>query len=336
MQKAFIDKISYFLPEKKLTNHDFFEMFPTSASNKSLKQIGIEERRIVEDGVLASDLAVSAAEKLFDEHGIDRNEIDFILFCAQEFDYYTPTTACVIQTRLNLPESCGALDFNLGCSGFVYGLSIAKGLVESGSAKKVLLLTASTLTKKIHPKDKSSRYLFGDGAAATIISTRENEGIGAFQFGTDGSGKKKIIVEDGGDRNPLTESSHNEREDEYGNITSRSSFYMNGTGIFLFGLRKVPALVTKTLEVNNLTIDEIDLVVFHQANAFLLHTLRKKMDIPEEKMYLSLSKTGNTVSSTIPIALHNAIKDGKAKNGDIILLTAFGVGLSWAATVVRL
>ena len=238
MSKAFIHKISYYQPEKRLTNADFFALFPESASSNSLKQIGIEERAVAEDGELASDLAVKAAEKLFSEHGINRDDIDFILFCAQEFDYFTPTTACVIQERLKISENCGALDFNLGCSGFVYGLGVAKGLIETGSATNVLLLTSSTLTRTFHSKDRSSRFLFGDGAAATLISARPEEGVGVFEFGTDGKGMKKIIVEDGGARNPLNENSDIEREDDYGNITSPGKFYMDGTGIFLFGLKK--------------------------------------------------------------------------------------------------
>lgn len=336
MSKAYIHKISCFLPEHRFTNADFFKEFPESESSNSLKQIGIEERRIASDGVLASDLAILASEKLFTEHNIDRTSIDFVLFCAQEFDYFTPTTACVIQDRLGLSTNCGALDFNLGCSGFVYGLSIAKGLIETGSARNVLLLTSSTLTRQIHAKDRSSRYLFGDGAAATLVSSRSEEGVGLFQFGTDGGGKNKIIVEEGGNRNPLSASSNMEKVDAYGNVTTPSSFYMNGTGIFLFGLRTVPDLVEKTLKVNLLEIEDIDLVIFHQANAFLLETLRKKMEIPEEKMYICMKNTGNTVSSTIPIALSDAIKRGKVQYGSKILLVAFGVGLSWGATVVEL
>ena len=337
MSKAYIHKISYFLPEKRLTNDEFFQLFPESALNKKLRQIGIDERRIVEDGVLASDLAVIAADKLIEDHEIDRNSIDFLLFCAQEFDYFTPATACVIHERLGLSENCGAMDYNLGCTGFVYGLGLAKGLIETRSAKNVLLLTSSTVTRKIHKKDRSSRYLFGDGAAATLISNREEgDGIGLFQFGTNGKGKQKIIVEDGGDRNPISPESFIEREDEYGNVNTPANVSMDGTGIFLFALKQVPPLVLKTLEMNKMSLDEIDLVIFHQANAFLLETLRKKLDLPKDKMYISIEKSGNTVSSTIPIALYEAIKEGKAKPGQNVLLVAFGVGLSWGATVVKL
>lgn len=232
MQKAHIHKISYFLPEKHLTNEDLFDLFPKSRSNSNLQKIGIEDRRIVEQHITASDLAVFAAEKLFSDHKVVKEDIDFVLFCAQEFDFYTPTTACLIQERLKLSTSCGSLDYNLGCTGFVYGLSLAKGLIETGASKNVLLLTASTVTKKIHPNDRSSRFIFGDGAAATLISAREGvNGIEQFQFGTDGRGHGDIIVEDGGGRNPISEKSSVEREDQFGNITTAANVYMDGASI---------------------------------------------------------------------------------------------------------
>ena len=203
---SIIKAISYYLPEKKFTNSDFAELFPESISNSNLQKLGINERRIVDNNQTASDLAVESALQLFLEHNIDKNDIDFILFCAQEFDHYTPTTACLIQERLGIPTKCGALDFNLGCSGFVYGLSIAKGLIEACDCNHVLLLTSSTLTKTFHPEDKNSRYLFGDGAAATLISNSNLEqNIGPFIFGTDGKRGDKIIIKDGGARNPITE-----------------------------------------------------------------------------------------------------------------------------------
>ena len=335
MNEAYIKEINYVLPSKKLTNADYFELFPDEKDRKGLEQIGIEERGVVDNVTTASDLAVRAAEKLFNENKIDRNQIDFILFCAQEFDFYTPTTACAIHEKLDLPEECGALDFNLGCSGFVYGLSIAKGLINSGSAENVLFLTSSTLTKTFHKKDKSSKYVFGDGAAATLISSRKQNGIGMFELGTSGKGKNKIIIEHGGARNPITKKSFEEKKDQFGNISSLGNFYMDGPGIFLFSNRTVPKLVRQTLSKNELKMEDIDLFVFHQANEFLLKTLRKRINIPEEKFYIHLSKVGNTVSSSIPIALFHALEEGKIKKGDKVLLIAFGVGLSWGGTVLQ-
>jgi len=335
---AYIKAISYYLPEKVFSNSDFFEEFPDAlASKDNLLKIGVQERHIIANGETASDTGVKSATNLFLEHKIKPEEIDFLLFCAQEFDYYTPTSACVIQDRLNLPKTCGALDYNLGCSGFVYGLSLAKGLIESVGLKNVLLITSSTLTKKIHPKDKSSRFVFGDGAAATLISAREStEGIGKFVFGTDGNGKNKIIVKDGGARNPVSEMSFKDFTDEYGNTTNDSSVYINGTGVFVFGLKTVPEMVMELLEKENKKIEDIDLFIFHQANLFLVDTIRKKLKIPEQKVFNFMENVGNTVSSTIPIALHEAIKCGRAKKGNTILLSGFGVGLSWAATTIKL
>jgi 3-oxoacyl-[acyl-carrier-protein] synthase-3 len=331
-----IKYISYYLPEKEFSNEKYFELFPESETNENLKKIGIKNRHIAENE-LASDLAVKAAEKLFSENNISPSEIDFIIFCAQEFDYYTPTTACVIQERLNIPTHAGAFDYNLGCSGFVYGLSIAKGLIESIGVNNVLLLTASTLTKTFHPKDKSSRFIFGDGAAATLISTtKKNNGIGEFIFGTSGKGFEKIIVKDGGARNPITKDSLIDKTDEYGNTYNDSCFFMDGTSIFIFGIKTVPKIIDELLQKSKLQKEDIDLYVFHQANKFLLETLQKKLNIPADKFYIHMENMGNTVSSTIPIALHEAIKEGKAKKGQKVLLVAFGVGLSWAGTIITL
>ena len=334
--KASIKNISYYLPEKSFTNKDFFELFPDAEKNTNLEKIGILNRQIVTKE-LASDLAVSAAKKLFKEHNISPNDIDFVIFCAQEFDYFTPTTACVIQNKLGIPTHAGAFDYNLGCSGFVYGLSMAKGLIESIGLKNVLLLTSSTLTKTFHPKDKSSRYIFGDGAAATLISKdNDNRNIGEFVFGTDGKSFDKIIVKDGGPRNPISESSHIEKTDEYGNTHSDSCFYMNGTSIFIFGIKTVPKIIEELLSKSKLKFEDIDLFIFHQANRFLLETLQKKVGIPDEKFFIFMENVGNTVSSTIPIALAEAIKCGKAKNGQKIMLVAFGVGLSWSGTIIEI
>lgn len=336
--KAFIKSISYYLPEQVFTNDDFFIAFPESIANKeNLSKIGVNKRHIASNTELASDLAVKSALKLFDEHQINPNDIDFLLFCAQEFDYFTPTTACVIQNRLKLPTHCGALDFNLGCSGFVYGLAVAKGLIESVGMNNVLLLTSSTLTRKLHPKDENLRYLFGDAACATLISSgNSNSCIHQFSFGTDGEGAEKIIVKDGGARNPINKESYHEIVNEYGNITSKAFMEMKGVSVFSFSIKTVPKLIYDLLQKNNKQIDEIDLFIFHQANLFIIDTIRKKMNLPQEKVFNFMEEVGNTISSSIPIVLYEAIKCGKAKKGDTILLAGFGVGLSWGATIITL
>lgn len=336
--KAYIKAISYHLPEAVFSNDAFFDIFPECLPQKeNYMRIGVQERRIVGKGQTSTDLGILAAEALFKEHNILPEEIDFLLFCSLEFDYQLPTSSAIIQEKLKLPTSCGATDFNLGCSGYVYGLSLAKGLIESSGLKNVLFITSSTLTKTIHEKDKSSRFVFGDGAAATLISARENNsGIGSFVFGTDGRRADKIIIKDGGGRNPINELSFTEISDDYGNITSNANFFMDGTSVFLFGLKTVPATIYDLLKKEELNLEDIDLFIFHQANLFLINTIQTKMKIPEEKVFNYMETIGNTVAATIPIALNEAIKAGKAKPGQQILLTGFGVGLSWAATIIRL
>jgi 3-oxoacyl-[acyl-carrier-protein] synthase-3 len=334
---AFIEYISYYLPEQNFSNEDYFEIFPGSIVNKeNLLKLGIKNRHVVAENETASDLAIKSALKLFREHSVNRDEIDFVIFCAQEFDYYTPTTACIIHQKLELKNSCGAMDYNLGCSGFVYGLGIVKGLIETLGCKKVLLLTASTLTKTFHKQDKSSRFIFGDGAAATLISAHNFNKIGQFIFGTDGSKADKIMIKDGGARNKISDSSFEDIIDDYGNITNKASFYMNGSSIFNFGLKTVPTLVEETLIKNNLLKQDIDLFVFHQANLFLIETIAKKLLISSEKIFNFMELTGNTVSSTIPIVLSEAFKLNKVKPGDKVLICGFGTGLSWGATIIEI
>jgi 3-oxoacyl-[acyl-carrier-protein] synthase-3 len=334
---AYIKAISYHLPGKVFSNEDFFKAFPDSVSQKdNYDRIGVKERRIVEADVTASDLAVEAAKALFSEHRIRPSEIDFLLFCALEFDHTFPASVSIIQEKLGLPTSCGALDYSLGCSGYVYGLGLARGLVESLGMKNVLLLTSSTLTKKIHVKDRSSRFVFGDAAAATLISSRESSGMSSFVFGTDGKMADKIIIRDGAARNPLSESSFIERENEHGNITADANLYMDGAAVFHFGLKTVPQMIGELLSKEKLNLSDIDLFIFHQANLFLIDTIRTKMKIPEEKVFNYMGKVGNTVAASIPITLHEAIKAGRARPGQKILVAGFGVGLSWAATIVEL
>ena len=202
MNSAYINAISYYLPERVYSNQDLVKEFPEWSVEKVASKIGISERHIVDEKECSSDMAFKAATKLFAEHSINPNDIDFILLCTQSPDYFLPTTACILQTRLGVPTTAGALDFNLGCSGYVYGLSLAKGLICSGAAQNILLLTAETYSKYMHPKDKGNRTIFGDGASATLISTHGFASIQNFSFGTDGRGAENLIVKTGANRNP--------------------------------------------------------------------------------------------------------------------------------------
>ncbi|MCV9926873.1 ketoacyl-ACP synthase III [Flavobacterium sp. LS1R49] len=329
--KANIKAISYYLPEAILSNDLINQEFPEWDIEKISSKTGINSRHISADDEFSSDMAVKVAEKLFVEHNIDKSTIDFLLFCTQSPDYFLPTTACIIQERLGLNTSIGALDFNLGCSGFVYGLSLAKGLIAGGMAKNVLLITSETYSKFIHPKDKSNKTIFGDAAAATLISSEAGFcSIGNFVFGTDGKGAENLIVKQGGMRFPVL-SDNEDISDEFGNVRNDKNLFMNGTEIFNFTGEFVPRLTEAILEKSNLTKDNIDLFIFHQANKYMLNHLRKKIKIPEEKFFLAMQHCGNTVSSTIPIALYEAQKQGRLENCYNLILAGFGVGYSWAA-----
>jgi 3-oxoacyl-[acyl-carrier-protein] synthase-3 len=332
MTKAYIKAIDYYLPQKILTNEDLIRDFPEWSVDKIIEKVGINKRHIAADNETATDLAIEAANKLFD-HGIDRGDIDYILFCTQSPDYFLPASACIIQNRLGLSKNIGAVDFNQGCSGFVYGLSLAKGLILGNIARNVLLLTAETYTKKLHIRDKGNRTIFGDGATATLISTEGFAEIGEFCLGTDGSGAEQLIIKTGAARNP--EKSNKVEFDEGNNPVSPDHIYMNGSEIFSFTLGAVPDLVNRTLDKNSIKKEDIDLFVFHQANKYMLDFLRKKLKIDENKFYLCLSEVGNTVSSTIPIATCEALKDGSMQKKMKVLLAGFGVGLSWAGVCLE-
>ncbi len=338
--KAYINHLTYYLPEKVMDNAELMKDFEGLLNEGDFEKVGIKKRYIVDEGTTGSDLAFNAAERLFEETHFDRNQIDALIYCSVHQDHVTPATSCILHGRLNLNEDVATYDITHGCSGYIYGLSLAKSLIESLGMKNILFLTGSALTKYIHKKDKASRMVFGDGASATIISAsntpNETKGIGQFILRTDGKGADKIIIKDGGERNKITPASLIEKTDEYNNTHTDASFYMNGTGILLFTLKKVPDLIEDTLKKNELTKNDIDLYILHQANVFIIEQVRKKMKIEAEKFFYSIENCGNTVNSTVAIALCEAIKAGKAKKGDKILIAGFGVGLSWGATVISL
>jgi 3-oxoacyl-[acyl-carrier-protein] synthase-3 len=337
---AAVRAIEYHLPEGVLTNDELAGAFTGWTPEKIADKTGIVQRHIAAPQECASDLAVAAARKLFAGGACRPDEVDFLLLCTQSPDYFLPTTACILQDRLGLPTSAGALDYNLGCSGFVYGLSMAKGLVETGQAANVLLVTAETYSKFLHPADRSVRPLFGDAAAATLVQGRHGRPpsglpwIGPFVFGTDGKGMENLIVPAGGMRQPA-QGRRAPGEDATAPVRSPDYLYMNGPEIFTFALRAVPQAVQALLARAKRTIDAVDLFVFHQANRFMLEALRDKLKIPPEKFVVAMSHVGNTVSSTIPIALKEAHGRQLLPPGKLVLLVGFGVGYSWAATLIH-
>ena len=306
--KVFIKDIAYYLPATVLTNEQLAAEFPEWTTDKIAQKVGISERHIAAPNETATDMSVRAAEALFAK-GLDRSQIDFVLLCTQSPDYMLPSSACIVQHRLGLSTKCGAFDFNLGCSGYEYGLVVAKGLIQSGAAKNVLLLTAEMYTKYLSQDDKGNRTIFSDGASATWVGTEGFAEIGECSLGTDGSGADYLIVRP---NEPL---------------------YMDGGAIFDFSSDVVPKMVEEVLEKSGLQKDDIDLWVFHQANKYMINYVRKLLEIDKERFYIYMEHVGNTVSSTIPIALCAAREDGKLKGN--VVLAGFGVGLSWGAVTLQ-
>lgn len=332
--KARISAVDYYLPEDVLTNADLSEEFPEWSVDKIASKTGIDRRHVARPDEFSSDLAIAAAKALLKRYSLDPNEIDYLIVCTQSPDYFLPTTACVVHEGLGLSSSSGAVDINLGCSGYIYALGQAKGLIESGQVENVLVITADTYTKFVNHADKSVRTIFGDGASATlVIGSDDPENIVGITYGTDGRGSANLIVPRGGLRNGDA-LSPKAAIDMRGLESNGYDLYMDGPEIFNFTLRKVPSAVKKILKKAVLEYEDLDLFVFHQANAFMLDHLRKKLQIPHEKFYISLAESGNTVSSTIPIALANAEREGALKPGMRVMLLGFGVGLSWGGLVL--
>ena len=324
---AYITKIAYHLPQQSEEN----------PPGRLTKKTGILRRHIAAEGETAADLAVKAAEKIF-AAGARREEIDFVLFCTQSPDYFLPTTACIVADRLKLKKTCAALDFNLGCSGFVYGLGLAKGLIETGQAQKVLLLTGETYSKYINPDDHATRPLFGDGGAATMVELVEEkaEGIYALTYGTDGENFDKLIVPAGGARHPLDKTPRETSADEHGNIRTNRNLFMDGAAIMEFALKVVPPTVEDVLNKAQISREEVDYYVFHQANHFMVNYLRQVCNLGELPCYNDVAEYGNTVSCSIPIALCDLLKAKKTDKPQKVMLVGFGVGLSWGGCMVNM
>ncbi len=326
---AAIGPIAVHLPEKVETNEDLRATHPQWDMDLIYEKTGIAARHIAAEGECASDLGVKAAEKLFADYGVDRDSIDFLLLCTQTPDYPLPTTACLMQERLGLRPSTGAFDFNLGCSGFVYGIAVANGLIQSGAARRVLLITAETYSKYIDSEDRSLRTIFGDGAVATLLDSADQPSLWGFRFGTDGSGADTLIVAKGGCRLPqdAIQPRHRQRW--------ASDLYMDGPSLINFTVAAVPKLVEEILQQAQVGRDKIDYYIFHQATYKMLDQLRQRMAIAEDRMPIVLKDVGNTVSSTIPIVISQLRSEGRLTWGSQNLLVGFGVGWSWAGCVWR-
>jgi 3-oxoacyl-[acyl-carrier-protein] synthase-3 len=329
---SIIKAIEYVYPETSITNKDLNKIFPDYDFSKFEEKVGIKTRYWVQGNETAFDLAIRACNKIFTK--VKKADIDYILYCTQSPEYFLPTTACLLQHELDLRKDIGALDFNLGCSGFAYGVSLAKGLISSGQVKNLLLVTSETYSKYIHPQDRSNRAIFGDAATATLITYSEDECIGEFLFGTDGSGFDKLIVKNGCGR---FEYDPNAEEIVYGanNIYTDNHLYMNGPEVFSFTSKVIPEFTKEVVLRNNMSLGEPHQYVFHQANFYMLDILRKKLHIDSSKFYIDLAVGGNTVSSTIPIALKK-YSISKTLVDENIVIIGFGVGLSWSGGLIKL
>ena len=326
---ATIRAISTYLPATIENNSELVDA-------RFIKKIGVKCRHLCSKDEAAGDLAFNAAEKLFAEHNLDRHEIDFILLCTQHPDHLGPHTSAHLQHRLGLKKSVGTMDIALGCSGYVYGLAVAKGLIETGLAKKILFITSSVYTKYINAKDKSTRPLFGDGATATWIDGGDKENLRAFVFGSDGSRFDKLIIPVGGSRFMPRDNPEIFSTDENGNYRSNCEIFMDGMAITYFTLREVPPLVEKVLAAAKLTRADLDYCIFHQANKFMMTYLRDKAGLNDVPFHNDISETGNLVSGSVPLAIEQVVKNFGAEKLKCVMLAGFGVGLSWAGCIADL
>jgi 3-oxoacyl-[acyl-carrier-protein] synthase-3 len=331
--RSVLSALAFHLPANVVTNDDLGRENPDWDMSRIESKVGVRQRHVAAASECSSDLAFAAACRLFEATGVDPAVIDTLLFCTQSPDYFLPTTACVLQDRLGLGTHVAALDFNQGCSGYVYGLFLARALIDSGSARNVLLLNGETYSRMIHPRDRTVRVLFGDAGSATLISAKgPGAALGPARLGTDGSGFGNLIVPAGAFRQPRDAASARTHVDSLGCERAADHLFMDGQAITAFAMSRVPDLVHAVLDDAGLKIADVDWFVFHQANAFMNERLRLRLGIPVEKMPLAMRDYGNTVGNTLPIVLHE--HGSRFRASDRVLLVGFGVGYSWGAMLL--
>ena len=327
MPHSQIGPIAVHFPEKVETNEELQALNPDWDLSLLASKTGIYSRTIAAPDETASDLAVKASEKLFAENNIDPSSIDYLLYCTQTPDYVLPTTACLIQDRLGLRTNCGAVDYNLGCSGFVYGMSLAEGLIASGQCRRILLLTAETYSKYILLDDRSVRPIFSDAGAATLIESVPERSLFGFEFGTDGSGADTLFVEDGGARKaPCAIRPRNRKR-------WKSRLYMDGPSLMSFTVGAIPQMIRDMIGKEGLTESDINYFLMHQATQKMLEQLQIALKSNDEQLPIRLANRGNTVSCTLPILINDMRQEGRLVPGDTCTLVGFGVGWSWAGCI---
>lgn len=335
MRQFGIKGIEYYLPEKIITN-EYLEKSCNANRDMLNNKIGILERRICNENEAVSDIAYEAAIKLFANNDLNPEDVDLLLVCTQNPDYKLPTTACILQNRLKMRKSSRAFDVNLGCSGFVYSLTIAGNFIRTGDCSKALIIMADAYSKIVNYKDKTTCTLFGDAAAsALLVPVESGSGFIDGDFGTDGAGADYLIVPAGGSRTPCSPSTSEEISYPDGNIRSLNNLQMDGRSIFKFVMTEIPGSINNVLTKNKLKISDIKYFIFHQANKYILEELVKKMQIPKGKILINMEKVGNTVSASIPIVLKDALNKNLIKGGDLIVFCGFGVGLSWGSVLYK-
>ena len=329
-----ISQIEYHLPKNLISNKNLAEINPSWDIKEIEKWTGVSKRYYAADNETALDLAQFASEKFFKNSKINKEKIDGLIFCTQSSDYLSPPNSAILHGLLNLSEEVFAFDINLACSGFVNGLSIANGLMKAKTSKNILLINSDTISKYINDKDRSTKVLFGDAASVTYLEDSNNsKGLIDIICNTSGINHKKLIIPNGGSRNPRINSSKKNKNKDSSNFEYNLS--MDGLGIYSFTNSKVPRQIKLILEKNNIDIRDINLFVFHQANKLVLESLAKLLKIEPNKVFMNIDKIGNTSSASIPIALKDAELEGRINDGDLVLCSGFGAGLSWGTCILQ-
>ena len=322
------------VPRTVIDNLNYTEYFPADQVKEVVEKVGIYERRFADENTCSSDLCYAAAEKLIADNNIDKSEIDLLIFISQTPDFRMPATSVLLQDRLGLPNSTIAFDINLGCSAFIYGLSVVFSMMQNKGLRKALLLDGETRSKVYSPKDRRSAFLFGDGGVAALIERDEAFGESWFSLNSDGSRGDLIKINGGGYRIPSSIETLKERVvDEYGNIRSDEQGYMNGGDVFNFVIREIPKDIKKMAEFSGKNLADLDWYIFHQANNFINSYLAKKLKLDASKIPSTIAKYGNTSSVSVPLTIADQLKD-KMNGHHELLLSAFGVGMTWATAIV--
>lgn len=322
------------VPSHVIENLKYTEHFPPEMVKEVVEKVGIYERRFADEKTCSSDLCFAAAQKLILDNNIDRDDIDLLVFISQTADYRMPATSITLQHRLGLKNTCIAFDVNLGCSAFLYGMSVVYSMMQAGGLKKALILDGETRSKVYGPRDRRSAFIFGDAGIAALVERDPKFGDSFISLNSDGSRADLIMIKAGGYRHMSTSETLKERViDEYGNMRSDEQGYMKGGDVFNFVIREIPRDIKNTLAAANVTADQMDYIVFHQANNFINSYIAKKMKLDVEKIPHTIEKFGNTSSVSVPITIVSELK-GKLEGNKTLLMSAFGVGMTWASGVI--